>query len=71
MGLLIPIGVYLILPLAVFDFTSVAVPFDEERFGTQKVAIGPKPYWWVPGASHDFDIPGGFGYSPEGWPFRV
>jgi hypothetical protein len=70
-GVAAVIGLYLLLPLIVFDFTSVAVPFDEENFGSQQVAIGPKPYWWVPKAAHDFDVPGGFGYHSSGWPFVV
>jgi hypothetical protein len=61
--------VYLILPLAVFDFTSVAVPFDEETHNGRSVGLGPRPYRWVPGASHGLDIPGGFEYSTEEWPF--
>jgi hypothetical protein len=64
-------SLYLLLPLVVFDFTSVAVPFDEDNFGTQQVAIGPKPQWWIPNAAYDFDVPGGFGYDPGGWPFVV
>ena len=61
----------LVLPLAVFDSTSSAVPCDEENFGSQKVAIEPKPHWWVPKAAYDFDVPGGFGYDPSGWPSVV
>src|SRR5258706_13175132 len=62
-------GLYLVLPLVVFDFTSIAAPFDEDNFGNQPVAIGPKPRWWIPKVAHDFDVPGGFGYAPSGWPF--
>jgi hypothetical protein len=64
-------GLYLMLPLVVFDFTSTAVPYDEDNFGNREVAIGPKPRSWVPKAAHDFDIPGGYGYDPSGWPFVV
>ena len=62
-------GLYLALSLVVFDFTSIAVPFDGDNFGNQPVALGPKPRWWIPKAAHDFDVPGGFGYAPSGWPF--
>ena len=64
-------GLYLLLPLIVFEFTSTAVPHDEDNFGTQQVAIGPRPRWWIPKASYDYDLPGGFGYDPGGWPFVV
>ena len=64
-------GLYLILPLIVFDFASTAVPHDEDNFGTQQVAIGPRPRWWIPKASYDHDLPGGFGYDPGAWPFVV
>ena len=64
-------AVYLLLPLLVFDFTSTAVPFDEENHEDQMVAIGPRPWPWVPRAAYDLDIPGGFSYSPDGWPFVV
>lgn len=60
---------YLLLPLAVFDFTSAARPYDEEYFATREVAIGPKPYWWVPMAAWKLDVPGGFSYDASGWPF--
>ncbi len=70
-GAALLVAVYGLLPLAIFDFTSVAVPYDEENYGSQEVAIGPRPYWWVPYAAHDFDLPGGYDYSPEGWPFVV
>jgi hypothetical protein len=33
------IGLYLLLPLVVFDFSSVATPWDEENFGSQQVAM--------------------------------
>jgi len=68
-GLAVLVCAYIVLPLVIFDFTSVAVPFDEENFGSQAVSIGPRPWWWVPGAAHDFDVPGGFGYDTSGWPF--
>jgi hypothetical protein len=64
-------ALYVLLPLAVFDFSSVAVPYDEENFGSQQVAIGPRPRWWVPGAARHLDIPGGFDYEPSGWAFVV
>lgn len=70
-GVLVLAGLYVLLPLVVFDFTSAAVPHDEENFGTQEVAIGPKPRWWVPKAAYDLDVPGGFSYDPSGWPFVV
>jgi hypothetical protein len=60
---------YLLMPVLLFDFSSVAVPCDEENFGTHQVAIGPKPRWWVPGAARHLDIPGGFDYEPSGWTF--
>jgi hypothetical protein len=65
------LGIYALLPLVVFDFASVAVPFDEENHNGREVAIGPRPKSWVPGAAYDFDVPGGFGYAPSGWPFIV
>ena len=65
------IGLYLVLPLVIFDFSSVATPYDEENFGSQKVAIGPKPRWWVPGVARHLDIPGGFDYEASGWTFVV
>jgi hypothetical protein len=71
LGLTILAGLYLVLPLVVFDFTSIAVPYDEENFGSLQVAIGPKPWSWVPKAAYDFDVPGGFGYDPGAWPFVV
>src|SRR5688500_16542632 len=68
---LILITLYLVLPLIIFDFGSTAVPYDEETFGDKQVAIGPRPYAWVPRAAYDLDIPGGFSYDVSGWPFRV
>ena len=68
-GVAIVVCLYLLLPLAIFDSTSVAVPYDEENFETQEVAIGPRPWWWVPWAAHGCDLPGGFDYDPSGWPF--
>jgi len=62
---------YLILHVVIFDFSSVAVPFDEENYGGKQVAIGPKPRWWVPKASHGLDIPGGYDFDTTGWPFIV
>jgi len=70
-GVAILAALYLSLPLVVFDFASIATPTDEENFGAQQVAIGPRPRWWVPYAAYDFDVPGGFGYNPSGWPFVV
>ena len=70
-GVAVLAALWLVLPVVVFDFSSVAVPFDEENFGTQQVAIGPRPRWWIPKAAYDFDVPGGFGYDPSGWPFVV
>ena len=64
-------ALYALLPLVVFDFSSAAVPYDQENHHGRKVAIGPRPWWWVAFAAHDFDIPGGFGYAPDGWPFVV
>ena len=65
------VALYSLLPLLVFDFSSVAVPFDEDNHNGRQVAIGPRPRGWVPRAAHDFDVPGGFGYAPSGWPFVV
>jgi hypothetical protein len=67
--LLIVVGCYLLLPLAVFDFSSTAFPYDEDNFDSRQVAIGPLPREWVPGAMRGFDIPGGPDYSPDSWPF--
>lgn len=71
MGCAAAVGLYLASALVVFDFRSMAVPYDEENFGRRSVAIGPRPRWWVPRAAHDFDLPGGFDYAPDGWPFVV
>jgi hypothetical protein len=71
MGLAVICSLYLLLPLAVFDFRSVAVPYNEEYYGTQEVAIGPKPYRWVPKAAWKLDIPGGPSYDASSWPFAV
>ena len=65
------LGAYLLLPLAIFDFSSIAVPYDEENHAGRSVAIGPRPRWWVPFAARSIDIPGGADYSPEGWTFRL
>ena len=65
------VGVYLVLPLAVFDFSSIAVPYDEDNHAGSRVAIGPRPRWWVPFAAHQIDLPGGADYSPDGWTFRL
>src|SRR5436190_13360364 len=70
-GFAIAACLYFLLPLAVFDFSSIAVPCDEEYLGNQQVVIGPRPHWWVPYAAHDFDWPGGYGYAPNGWTFVV
>jgi len=59
------------LPLAVFDFSSIAVPYDEENHAGKKVAIGPRPRWWVPFAARHIDLPGGADYSPDGWTFQI
>jgi hypothetical protein len=65
------IGLYIVLPFVIFDFSSVAVPYDEENFGSQQVAIGPRPRSWIPHAARHLDIPGGFDYEPTAWPFVV
>jgi len=65
------LALYILLPMVVFDFSSVAVPFDEDNYNGRMVAIGPRPRWWVPGAAHHLDIPGGFDYATSGWPFIV
>lgn len=65
------LAVYLLLPLAIFDFTKHAWPFDEEHFNGRQVAIGPRPRFFVPGAVRSWDIPGGPDYSQDAWPFRV
>jgi hypothetical protein len=65
------VGVYLVMPLAVFDFSSIAVPYDEENHAGKKVAIGPRPRWWVPFAARHIDLPGGADYSPDGWTFQI
>ena len=70
-GVALIAAIYLVPALVVFDFTSIAGSNDEDNFDGQPVAIGPKPRWWVPRAAHDYDIPGGFGYAPDGWPFVV
>jgi hypothetical protein len=67
----IMVALYVLLPVLIFDFSSVAVPYDEENFGSQQVAIGPRPRWWVPGTARHLDIPGGFDYEPSGWTFVV
>lgn len=63
--------VYLLLPLAGFGFSSVAVPYDEENHAGRSVAIGPRPRWWLPFAARDIGIPGGADYSPDGSTFRL
>ncbi len=63
------VALYMLLPFLVFDFTELANPYDEENFGSQQVAIGPKPRWWIPKAARKLDIPGGYSYDPSGWPF--
>jgi hypothetical protein len=70
-GLLVLLCVYSLLPLVIFDFTSVASPFDEETFAGRDVAIGPRPRWWVPKAAWKLDVPGGFSYDASGWAFAV
>lgn len=64
-------GLYILMPFAVFDISSVATPHDEENYEGRMVVIGPKPWWWVPGAARHWDIPGGFDYDPNSWPFVV
>jgi hypothetical protein len=68
---LITMGCYLMAPLVIFDFTETAYPYAEENFAGRTVAIGPKPYFLVPGAMRDFDIPGGADYTETAWPFVV
>lgn len=65
------VGFYLVAPLLVFDFSSSAVPFDEDNHAGRSVVIGPRPRTWVPFATHSTDYPGGADYSPSDWPFRV
>jgi len=60
------LGCYLLAPLVIFDFTETAYAYDQEG-----VAIGPKPYFLVPGAIRDFDYPGGPDYTDTAWPFVV
>ena len=65
-------ALYMVLPLALFDFTQTAVPRNEEFFGTQSVAIGPLPRpWFARFIAADFDFPGGHGYDADGWAFVV
>jgi len=71
LGIAIIAGLYVLLPLAIFDFTDVARPYDEEDYAGRDVALGPKPRWWVPKAAWKLDIPGGFSYDVSGWPFVV
>jgi len=72
-GFWIPLCVaaYLLLPIVIFNFSEVAVPFDEETHAGREVAIGPRPRDRVPWAANGFDIPGGYDYAPDGWPFVV
>jgi hypothetical protein len=65
------LGFYLLLPLVIFDFSSVAVPYDEENHSGRSVAIGPRPRDWVPLVARDVDIPGGADYSPDSWMFQI
>ncbi len=60
---------YLMTAGIVFDFTSSAVPFDEESYRGRTVAIGPKPRAWVPRSASGVDVVGGFRYEPTNWPF--
>jgi len=69
--LAVAVGAYFLLPFVIFDFSSIATPYDEETFGKQQVVIGPRPRWWVPCAARHLDLPGGFDYQPSGWPFVV
>ncbi len=69
--MVIPPLLYGLLPLVVFDFSETARPYDEEYFNGRAVVIGPRPRWWIPGAAHKFDIPGGLDYDSGGWPFVV
>jgi len=65
-------ALWMVLPLALFDFTQTAVPRNEEFFGTQSVAIGPLPRpWFARFIAVDFDFPGGYGYDADGWAFVV
>jgi hypothetical protein len=68
---LLTLGCYLIAPLMIFDFSEVAYTYDEEYFNGRPVAIGPRPYFLVPGAIHDLDYPGGPDYTETAWPFVV
>jgi hypothetical protein len=71
----VPLAALLVLyisgPVVVFDFSSTAVPFDEEYHNGKEVAIGPRPRAWVPFAAFEYDAPGGFDYAPDRWPFVV
>ena len=64
-------ALYVVLPFLIFDFSSAAVPYDEETFATRAVAIGPRPRWWVPFAARSWDVPGGADFEPAAWPFVV
>ena len=70
-GVVVIVGLYALLPLAIFNFREVASPYDEDTYEGREVAIGPKPHWWVPKAACKLDIPGGFSYEEGGWPFVV
>ena len=63
--------VYLVMALAIFDFTGHASPYDEETFEGRTVAIGPRPRLGMPGATRGWDVSGGFDYSEDAWPFVV
>jgi hypothetical protein len=64
-------AVYVVAPLLIFDFSSAAVPFDEDNHDGNSVVIGPRPRAWVPFSTHSMDYPGGADYSPSSWPFQV
>ena len=72
LGAAVICSLYCVLPLALFDFTEVAVPRDEESFGNQHVGLGPLPRpWFARFTAADLDIPGGYGYDADGWAFVV
>lgn len=69
LGATIAAGIYILLPLVIFNFGEAARPYDEENFNGREVAIGPKPPWWVPGAAWKIDMPSGCSYDAGEWPF--
>jgi hypothetical protein len=60
------LSLYPISFLVVFDLQDTAYCWDEENFGSQQVAVGPRPRWV-------FDKPRceGILYSPKQWSFTV